>query len=292
MRGIWPLLLFSLKKLIFYYFLRYLVKMTSANKESMKAENITTIDSLNLELPLLKLEGVTFSQWISIGRIVEDPSMQRRAFNLSANFPANKEGNYIVAASINGTIRPIYTGISVGKGVSTNIRNRLRMHITPSQNEKKNDDKVSGLLEGTKRLLPDTVYYVSFYECTNRSTSENIESILLFEFDFACNTNKKRLPKPRFDDLTRLVYGDFEDKDSVVDEPSLTTVNADAEAEAKGNLKEELAGLGEKVAKKKIIKRATNDGALVLVCGCLKRYQLPKLITSVDCSCGSKFVFS
>lgn len=62
--------------------------------------------------------------------------------------PISKKGNYLVGASINGAIRPIYTGISVGN------RNRLNNHLRPSQNDLLGH--ASDILAASRVLAADT----------------------------------------------------------------------------------------------------------------------------------------
>jgi hypothetical protein len=240
----------------------------------MRAENITSIEEFNTRLGAI-VPGAVFTKWITLGLINEDLSKQKRNFNNTTCVPTSKKGNYMVAASINGVIRPIYTGISVGGG-ETGIRNRLNNHLRPSQNDLLG--RASGILAASRVLAADTQYFVSYFECYDKEVCDQLETVILRNFDFASNKAKKDKQVSRLQDLVALY--DMGVLPAVVAEAGVV-----AEVD-KGAARDE-GGEPVKVKKIKVI-----NSYYSVTCGCEKTYMVPMKIKELICSCSAKFVFS
>jgi len=238
----------------------------------MYAENITSIEEFNTRLGAI-VPGAVFTKWITLGLINEDLSKQKRNFNNTTGLTTSKKGNYMVGASINGVIRPIYTGISVGGG-ETGIRNRLNNHLRPSQNDLLG--RASGILAASRVLAPDTQYYVSYFECYDKTVCDQLETVILRNFDFACNKAKKDKQVSRLQDLVALT-----------DNTDVKETVAEEETEVDTEVQDESHEMPVKVKKIKLI-----NSYYSVTCGCEKKYMLPIKIKELVCSCSAKFIFS
>lgn len=236
-------------------------------KTQMHAENITSVEEFNTLLGAI-VPGAVFTKWITLGLINEDLSKQKRNFNNTTCVPTSKKGNYMVGASINGFIRPIYTGISVGGG-ETGIRNRLNNHLRPSQNDLLG--RASGILAASRVLAADTQYFVSYFECYDKEVCDQLETVILRNFDFACNKAKKDKQVSRLQDLVALY--------------DMGVLPTDVKETAAAEVDE-----GEEPVKVKKIKLINSYYSVT--CGCEKKYMLPIKIKELVCSCNAKFVFS
>jgi len=222
----------------------------------MKAETIKSIEIFNESLEKA-LPGVVFSKWILLGNLVEDIKKQTRRLN-NNTLPTNKNGVYLIGASIDGVVVPIYAGIAAGK-TRQGIHNRINNHFRYSQNDRLH--KESGPLAGARALNLTPTFYASFYECNDETVCDSIESYILDKYDFACNILKKKVQKRRLEDLTALLEKPSETKEAPILEPI-------------------------------IVKKIISKKYVSLVCGCSKHYELPVSVSSLECPCGAKFGFA
>jgi hypothetical protein len=220
------------------------------------------------------MPGAVFTKWITLGLIIEDLSKQKRHFSNTTGLATSKKGNYVVGACINDVIRPIYTGISVGSG-DTGIRNRLNNHLRPSQNDLLG--RASGILAASRVLAAGTQYFVSYFECTDKTLCDQLETVILRNFDFACNKAKKDKQVVRLQDLMALY--DLAIGPEIVQEPKPNESSSPS-------LKDE----DEEPVKVKKIRLISSYYSVT--CGCEKKYMLPLKIRELVCSCSAKFVFS